>query len=55
MSSDCNPKCGDGLVFPPEVCDDQSRGGCKSDCTGSNDGFNCTEGDTQSPSICILI
>jgi len=42
--SKCTPKCGDGLLWGKETCDDGKKDqiGCKSSCTGPLDGFNCT-------------
>jgi len=42
----CTIWCGDGLVYPPEVCDVAAGGvgpgGCKDDCAEVNDGWECT-------------
>ena len=35
----CLPKCGDSMVIGDEKCDDGLKGSCKSDCSGSNDGY----------------
>jgi len=42
----CSIWCGDGLVYPPEVCDvaagGSGAGGCSSDCAEVNDGWECS-------------
>lgn len=50
---ECILICGDGLVIPPETCDDGGLGGCNSACSGNNTNFNCSGGSTASPSICV--
>lgn len=45
-SSACRVLCGDGVVRPPEACDDgNTRGGdcCAADCTLEADGSACTD------------
>ena len=60
----CTPICGDGrVVTGKEDCDDgpledSSRGvtGCNEDCSsGAATGWECTEGDINTASICSLL
>ena len=44
QSGNCLPTCGDGLVFPPETCDDNNNGGCLPDCSGVFEDFFCYGG-----------
>jgi len=40
------------------VCDDGNKNdhfGCKADCTGQLDGWNCTPGNQYNPSVCTEI
>jgi len=30
----CKAICGDGIVVPPEVCDDGDQGSCLANCSG---------------------
>jgi hypothetical protein len=48
----CQPLCGDGKVVGNETCDDGGKGGCKRDCSGGNQNFICSGGDSDHPSIC---
>ena len=46
--------CGNGKVTGTEKCDDGGLGGCLKDCSGASDGYSCTGGDANSPSVCSL-
>jgi len=46
----CTPICKDGLLIPPEICDDSTNLliGCDSTCTGPLDGWSCAPGTPAS-------
>ncbi|CAI2372118.1 unnamed protein product [Moneuplotes crassus] len=51
----CRPKCGDGFVISPEVCDDHNTNngdGCKSDCTAMESNWACPGGSSTTKSVC---
>ena len=42
----CHTVCGDGIIMGDEACDDENNengDGCKADCSGFEEGFDCTE------------
>ncbi len=47
-------KCGDGVIQPPEICDDGTLNGkyghCDATCTGT--GFSCGDGKRQPGEVC---
>ncbi|HSY20937.1 MAG TPA: DUF4215 domain-containing protein, partial [Polyangiaceae bacterium] len=48
----CQSRCGDGIVLPPEVCDDgnnTSGDGCSADCMTVESGFQCTSSIENPP------
>ncbi|CAI2371112.1 unnamed protein product [Moneuplotes crassus] len=51
----CRPKCGDGYVISPEVCDDNntvSGDRCSFDCTAIELSWYCLGGSSTSKSVC---
>lgn len=48
------PICGDGLVIPPETCDDGTNNGigCAIGCLGIAPGYSCSGGSLTSATIC---
>jgi hypothetical protein len=51
----CIENCGDGFIFGKEKCDDNKKGGCKEDCSGSKERYTCTGGNETSPSLCSAL
>ena len=44
------------MIKGNEVCDDGGKGGCKLDCSGSAEGFKCTNDNSNTPaSTCTPI
>jgi len=38
--------------MPGEICDAGKLTGCTHDCLGVADGWQCSGGDSESPSVC---
>jgi fibro-slime domain-containing protein len=53
----CTAKCGDGIKFPNEVCDDgnnRSGDGCNATCTALEPGFSCQVREPTPPATISL-
>jgi fibro-slime domain-containing protein len=53
----CSAKCGDGIKFPNEVCDDgnnRSGDGCNATCTALEPGFSCQVVEPTPPATISL-
>lgn len=48
----CKTVCGDGFQVGDEKCDAGTSDGCLDDCSGSKDGFKCSQGSSTAPSFC---
>lgn len=51
----CTPSCKDGKVVGIEKCDAGKEDGCLEDCSGSKPEFECSRGNSSSPTVCSLL